>query len=162
MYYHSKNLPIQENAWQKGCEVGVLIPLSDCNYIQEEFNSNQSAGVIVNKKYFFTNHDIGLFKNIYTVKQAKDKVLKESAVFQRAKNCRSPSSLPPVLTKILEEFENVLLNGVDGKCASFANSRLLVSDLALLVGHEWLFLEVIEELIIKLTPLKINPKFYRL
>ena len=54
-------------------------------------------------------------------------------------------------TKILEEFENVLLNGVDGRCASLANSRLLVSGLALLVGHEKLSLEVIEELITKIN-----------
>ena len=37
--------------------------------------------------------------------------------------------------KILEEFENALLNGVDGRCSSFANQRLLMSELALLVGH---------------------------
>ena len=110
--------------------------LSDCNYIQKELNKDQFAGVIVNEEYFFTNRDVGLCKN--TVKQMKDKVLKESARFQRSKSCRSPSSYIPVQTKILEEFENVLLNGVEGRCASLAGPLLLVSDLALLVGHEFL------------------------
>ena len=77
--------PIQENVCRKGYEVVVLIPLSDCSYIQEKFNSDQSAGVIVNKGYVFTIHGTGLSKNICTVKQVKDKVLKESAWFQRAK-----------------------------------------------------------------------------
>ena len=40
---------IQENAWWKGYEVGVLMPLSDCNYIQEELKSDRFAEVIVNK-----------------------------------------------------------------------------------------------------------------
>ena len=51
-----------------------------------ERNSDQSANVIVNKEYFFANRDTGLCKNIHTVKQ----VLKETAWFQKAKNCRSP------------------------------------------------------------------------
>ena len=66
----------------------------------------------------------------------KDKVLKESTWFQRAKNCRSPSSLIPVQPKILEELENNSLNGADGRCVGLANPRSLVSDLALLVGHQ--------------------------
>ena len=86
-----------------------------------------------------------LCKNIHTVKQMKNKVLKESALFQRTKNCPSPSSLILVETQILQEFENILLNGVDGRCASLANPRLLVSDLAFSVGHKWLSLELIEE-----------------
>ena len=49
--------PIQENACRKGYEVSVFIPLSDCNYIQDELNSDQFAGVIVNKEYFFANRD---------------------------------------------------------------------------------------------------------
>ena len=53
-------------------------------------------------------------------------------------------------TKVLEEFENVLLNGVDGRCASHANPWLMVSGLALLVGHELLSLELIEESITKI------------
>ena len=87
--------PIQGNAWRKRYEVGIFIPLSDCNYIQEELNNNQFAGLIVNKEYFFTNRDIAICENIHTVKQVKDKVLKESVSFQRAKNCLSPSSLIP-------------------------------------------------------------------
>ena len=110
-----------------------------------------SFRVIVNKENFFSNSNVGLCKNINIVKQMKDKVLKESAWFQRAKNCRSTSSLIPVQTKILEESENVLLNGVDGRCVSHANSRLLVSDLALLVGHELLSLGLIEEFIRKIN-----------
>ena len=70
--------PIQENAWRKGYEVGVLKPISDCNYLQEELNSDQLAGVIVNKEYLFTDRGTGLCKNIHTVKQVKDNVLKES------------------------------------------------------------------------------------
>ena len=81
----------------------------------------------------------------------KDKVLKDSAWFQRTKNCRSTSSLIPMQTKILEEFENVLLNGVDGRCASHANPLLLVVDLALLVDHELLSLELIEKIITKIN-----------
>ena len=135
----------------KDIETGVLITLSDCNYIKEELNSDQFVGVIVNKEYFFTNRDIRLRKNIHTVKQ--DKVLKESTWFQRTKICPSPSCLIPVQPKILEEFENVLLNGVEDRCASLANPLLLVSDLALLVGHQWLSLEVIEEFITKINPI---------
>lgn len=37
--------PMQENAWRKGNEVGVLIPLSDCNYIQEVRNSDHFADI---------------------------------------------------------------------------------------------------------------------
>ena len=144
---------IQENAWRKGYEVGVLIPLSDCNYIQEELNSDQFVGVKI-----FTNLDIGLCKNIPMVKQVKDKVLKESAWFQRAKNCRSSSSLIPLETKILEEFENALLNGVDDRCLSLANPRLMVSDLSLLVRHEWYSLEVIEEFITKINAIRYQSK----
>lgn len=58
----------------------------------------------------------------------KDKDLKENTWFQSAKNCCSPlSSLIPVQEEIPEEFENVLLDGVDGTCASLANPRLVVS-----------------------------------
>ena len=81
----------------------------------------------------------------------KDEVSKERAWFQRAKNYRSPSSLISVQTKILEEFENVLLNGADGRCASLVNPRLLVSDLALLLCYEWISLELIEEFITKIN-----------
>ena len=63
----------------------VLIPLTDCSYIQEELNSDQFAGVFISKDYFFTNSDIGLFENIHTFKQVKDKILKESTCFQMAK-----------------------------------------------------------------------------
>ena len=129
----------------------VLIPLTDCSYIQEELNSDQFARVFVNKDYFFTNSDIGLCENIHTFKQVKDKILKESTCFQMAKNCRSSSSSISVQPKILEEFENYLLNGIDGRCASLASPRLLVSDLALIVGHQWLSLEVIEEFITKIN-----------
>ena len=73
----------------------------------------------------------------------KNKVLKESTLFQRTKNYRSLSSLILVQTQILQEFENFSLNGVDGRCASLVNPRLLVSDLAFLVGHKWLSLELI-------------------
>lgn len=66
----------------------------------------------------------------------KDKVLKENTWFQSAKNCCSPpSSLIPLQEEIPVEFENVLLDGVDGTCASLANPPLVVSDLALLVNH---------------------------
>ena len=58
--------------------------------------------------------------------------------------------------KIIEEFENVLLNGIDGRCASLANSRLLVSEW---LGHEWLSLEVIEELITKINAIENQSKF---
>ena len=54
-----------------------------------------------------------------------------------------------------KEFENVLLNGVDGTCASLANPRLLEFDLALFVGHKLFSLEVIEVSITK-TYLTIN------
>ena len=59
--------------------------------------------------------------------------------------------LDPSANKILEELANVSLNGVVGRCASYAILRLLVSDLALLVDHKWLSLEVIEELITKIN-----------
>ena len=54
-------------------------------------------------------------------------------------------------SKILEEFENVLLNGVDDICVSLPNPRLLVSYLALSVGNQWLPLAVIEEFITKIN-----------
>ena len=77
--------PIQGNAWRKRYEVGILIPLSDCNYIQEELNNDQFAGLIVNKEYFFTNRDIAICENIHTVKQVRDKVFKKSAWFKGQK-----------------------------------------------------------------------------
>ena len=46
---------------------------------------------------------------------------------------------------IKKEFENVLLNGVDSRCASLANLQLLETDLALFVGHKLFPLEIIEE-----------------
>ena len=69
---------IQENAWRCRCwyDVGVLLAPIYCNYIQEELNSDQFAGVIVSRGYFFTNRDKGLCKNIHNVKQVKNKVLK--------------------------------------------------------------------------------------
>lgn len=60
--------------------------------------------------------------------------------------------------KILKEYENVLLTGVDGRCASLANPRLLVSDLALLVGLQWLSLEVIEEFITQINVIENQSK----
>ena len=75
----------------------------------------------------------------------KHKVLKQSAWFQRAKKLSFTIILDSSANKILEELENGLLNSVDGSCASLAIPRLLVSHLVLLVGHEWLSLEVIEE-----------------
>ena len=64
----------------------------------------------------------------------------------------------PLQKKILEEFENILLNGVDGRCASLANPRLLVSDLALLVDLEWFSLELIEEFITKINVIRNQSK----
>ena len=52
--------------------------------------------------------------------------LKERTWFQRTKKCCSPSTLIPVQPKTLKEFENVLLIGVDDRCESLSNSRLLV------------------------------------
>ena len=60
--------------------------------------------------------------------------------------------------KILKECENVLLTGVDGRCASLANPRLLVSDLALLVGLQWLSLDVIEEFITQINVIENQSK----
>lgn len=51
-----------------------------------------------------------------------------------AKTCPSRSSLIPVQAKILDEFENTSLSAVDGRCASLAYPRVLVPNLALLVG----------------------------
>ena len=51
-----------------------------------------------------------------------------------AKSCPSRSSLIPVQAKILDEFENTSLSAVDGRCASLAYPRVLVPNLALLVG----------------------------
>ena len=55
---------IQENACWKRYEVGVLIPLDDCNYVLEEVHSDQFERVVVNKEYFFTNCDKRLCKTI--------------------------------------------------------------------------------------------------
>ena len=100
----------------------VFSYLRDCNYIQEELNSNHFAGVVVNIEYFCTNSD-RIMQNIHTVKQVKGKVLKESTWFQRTKNCRSPLSLTSLQPKTQEESENFLFNGIDGRFESLANPR---------------------------------------
>ena len=49
--------------------------------------------------------------------------------------------------KYLDTFEEILSVGKNNACANRANPRLLISDLSLLAGQEWLSLEMMEEFI---------------
>ena len=136
-----------------GCE-NILLPLSDCNCIIAKFESQKFAAVRVNKEHFFTIKDIELCKRVHDVKEIREKIQKERVWFERVRKCRVPYPSMQINQEKLTQFQNILLNGIDGVCANEENPRLLISDLALLVGNQWLSLEIMEEFIPKINSLR--------
>ena len=55
-----------------------------------------------------------------------------------------PEGVAEIPENILPEFSFILMEGRDNACHKEGNPRLLISDLALLSGKNWLNLEVIE------------------
>ena len=133
-----------------GIERGVLLPLSDCNCSNIFLSSQHFAGIVVNKKFFFNSDDIDVCKNIHHIKEVQSKLEKETAWFKRAKKARVPCSSLKMQKKYLDTFEEILSVGKNA-CANRANPCLLISDLSLLAGQEWLSLEMMEEFIKKIN-----------
>ena len=132
----------------------ILLPLSDCNCLVAKFESQKFAVVVVNKEHFFTIEEIKLCKKVHRVKEIKENIQKEKNWFEKVEKCRVPYSRMKIDQEKLAEFQSILFDGIDGVCANKRNPRLLISDLALLVGNQWISLEIMEEFIPKINSLR--------
>ena len=64
--------------------------------------------------------------------------------FERKSICRIPSNLSRVPQITMTQFQSILLDGRNDVCADTKHPRLLISDLAFLVGNQWLSSEVMQ------------------
>jgi len=56
--------------------------------------------------------------------------------------------------EVIDEFQQILLNGFNNKCCNSKAPRLLTSDVSLLIGQEWLSIEVLEHFMTMLIKLE--------
>ena len=105
-------------------------------------SSRKHVGVVVNKDYCFDTNEIQLSKKIHEAKEIQRRISNERKWFERRRICRIPSNLSQVPEITRTQFQTMLLDGRNDACADRKHPRLLMSDLAYLVGNQWFSLEV--------------------
>lgn len=150
--YQKDNL--KETFENNGLRNRIILPLSDCKLIGASFEKGVYSGALVNKIYYYDKEDINACKNIHSITAIQEQLKKESAWFVRVKNLTTPPGLPKINMEVIDEFRQILLNGFNDKCCNPKAPRLLTSDVSLLIGQEWLSLEVLEHFMTMLNQIR--------
>ena len=83
-------------------------------------------------------------KKINEAKEIQTRISNERKWVERKRICRIPSNLSRVPQITMTQFQSILLDGRNDVCADTKHPRFLVSDLAFLVGNQWLSSEVMQ------------------
>ena len=133
-----------KQTYAKGFENDILPPLSDLNVMNVNMEDFKNVGVIFNGKYFFDRSDVVFSKRIHEMISIKEEIKNDTDWFKQVKrglNCPKGLSFP--YESSLDIFETILLDHqIEKKLNS--DERLLSSDARLLVGNNWLNLNIIQ------------------
>ena len=131
-----------------------LVPLSDCQQIVQTFSRRKNYnGVKIDGKICF-REDIDAFIRMHKLINLQNNENNELKWLQS--QSLKPEGVAEIPENILPEFSLTLMEGRGNAFHKEGNPRLLISDLALLSGKNWLNLEVIEVFISMIN--KIRPE----
>ena len=89
--------------------------------------------------------DFEAILKLHELKKLQQKVKEENHWIKCIDSVKIPKEGKAVNYTLLCEFQQLLMNGIDGVCVSNDNPRLLTSDISLLTKGGWINLELMEQ-----------------
>ena len=122
----------------------TLVPLTDCELIEATLKKHPDRYNVARiGSELYDLEDIQACKRILEARDLQQQIKQERTWFSLSE-IHSPVDFPKVDTIILQSFQNLVNENCHQSCVTRAYPSLLTSDLTLLIGQNWINLQLIE------------------